>query len=82
MSATKDERIKQAYAYGSSIALQEVGFDQKTAEETGVELTKEASAVPAPSTRVKQAYAFGAARALAESGYDRETAVALAAELA
>ena len=36
------EQVKLAYAYGASVALQEAGLDQATAEQAGIKLAEEA----------------------------------------
>jgi len=36
------EQVKLAYAYGASVALQEAGVDQATAEQAGIKLAEEA----------------------------------------
>ena len=66
MVAKSDDRSKQAYAYGSSIALAELGFDGDEAREVATKLASEAIA---PSdARVKEAYAIGVAQAMQDAG--------------
>ena len=81
MTVDKTELVKQAYAYGCSVALTEVGYDKKTAEETAVKLAEE-SPSHAKSDRLKEAYAQGAAKALKEAGYKDEEITPLATKLA
>lgn len=85
MTVDRTELIKQAYAYGCSVALSEVGYDRKTAEETAVKFAAEAPVhigVPQSTTRVKQAYVWGAAQALKEAGYSAAESNQLALKLA
>lgn len=35
---TRDEMLQQAYAYGSSVALQEVGIDKLSADQTAIKI--------------------------------------------
>lgn len=44
MTSHRDELIKQAFAYGSSVALQEAGYGEYDAEEMGVKLAAGAAA--------------------------------------
>jgi hypothetical protein len=39
---TRKELIKQAYAYGAAVALQELGYDVNTAQNAGIKLAEEA----------------------------------------
>lgn len=81
MTARRDELIKQAYAYGASIALHEAGVSEEIA-------IKEAAALATVGTQPqdqvelqKQAYLYGVAAALngvtaalKEKGVDEKTA--------
>ncbi len=66
MTAERDDRIKQAYAYGSSIALAELGFESEEATQMATKLASEAVA-PADA-RLQAAYAQGVERAKKEAG--------------
>ncbi len=48
---TPEDLIKEAYAYGVSVALQEAGIDKTAADETGTALASE----PVGGERVKVA---------------------------
>jgi len=48
---TRNERIKQAYAYGAAVALQELGYAPYDAQQAGVKLAMEKEALTGAEAR-------------------------------
>jgi len=77
MTAHRDERIKQAYAYGAAVALTEIGVEEKVAEDEAIAFANRVQP-GGVSEMQKKAYFEGVSLALQQRGLTVKTAEATA----